>query len=158
VAAASSGRAPRRQIDDDGGGGAPTGGTGQGGGGTQARKQRGAILWARGRGDRVVPGSDVERQRGAGGMPLDSGESRSGTRWTATPDGPARRAHGWVGSGPEHELGRAEEAKAHGVREAPADLGLMGHKDMWAENDERKKESFYFQNLFSGKNNLEITR
>jgi hypothetical protein len=35
----------------------------------------------------------------------------------------------------------------------------MGHKHMWAEKDEReKKEFFYFQNLFSGKKNLEITR
>jgi hypothetical protein len=102
VAAASSGRAPRRQIND-GGGGAPTGGAGQGGGGTQARKQRGAVLWARGTGDRAVPGSDAERQRGAGGMPLDSGESKSDTRWAAAPDGPARQARGWAGAG----LGRA---------------------------------------------------
>jgi hypothetical protein len=104
VAAASSGRASRRQIDD-GGGGAPTGGAMQGGGGTQARKQRGAVLWARGTGDRAVPGSDAERQRGAGGMPLDCGESGSGTRRTAALDGPAWRASGWAGSGPEQELG-----------------------------------------------------
>jgi hypothetical protein len=144
VAAASSGRASRRQIDD-GGGGAPTSGAGQGGGDTQERKQRGAVLWAWGTGDRAVPGSDAERQHGADGMPLDSGESRSGTRWTAAPDGPTWRARGWAGNGPEQELGRAEEARAQGVRGAPADLGLMGHKHMWAEKDEReKKESFYF--------------
>jgi hypothetical protein len=151
VAVASSDRASRWQIDD-GGGGAPTGGAGQGGGGTQERKQGGAVLWARGTGDRAVPGSDAERQRGAGGMPLDSGESRSGTRWTVAPDGPARRARGWAGSGPEQELGRAEEARAQGVRGAPADLGLMGHKHMWAEKDEREKKGvLLFSEFIFGK-------
>jgi hypothetical protein len=101
VAAASSGRAPRRQIDD-GGGGAPTGGAGQGGGGTQARKPSGAVLWARAQGTEPCP---ARTPRGsAGGMPLDSGESRSGTRWAAAPDGPARRARSWACAG----LGWAE--------------------------------------------------
>jgi hypothetical protein len=48
---------------------------------------------------------------------------------------------GWIGSGwvCVLSLGRAEEAKAQGVRGAPADLGLMVHKHMWAEKDERKR-------------------
>jgi hypothetical protein len=65
--------------------------------GAQASKQRGGGeggLWVRITGDRAVPGSDAERQRGGGGMPLDSGESGPGTRRTTTPDGPVRRARG----------------------------------------------------------------
>jgi hypothetical protein len=81
--------------------------------GAQATKQRGAVLWARGTGDRAVPGSDAERQRGAGGMPLDSGESGSGTRRTTVPDGPARRARAGNKSWAELKKLRRRESEEH---------------------------------------------
>jgi hypothetical protein len=60
-----------------------------------------------------------------------------------------------AGAGRKQELGRAEEAKAQGVRGASADLGLMGHKHMWAEKDERKrlkeKGVLLFSEFISGK-------
>jgi hypothetical protein len=67
------------------------------------RRQRCGVLKVRSAGDRAVPSSDAERQRGASGMPSDSSESGSGTRRTAAPNGAARRARGWAGA----NLGRA---------------------------------------------------
>jgi hypothetical protein len=77
------------------------------GGARYGKGRRGGVLRTRSAGDRAVLGSDAERQRAAGRMPPYSGESGSGTRRTAAPDGPARRARGWAwsGRGPETRAG-----------------------------------------------------
>jgi hypothetical protein len=103
-------------------------GAAQQGAGAQARPP---LLWGRAQG-----------ARGGGGL---AGRGVSGLCGRLGPDG-LRSGHDRAGGDGWDRVGltacawaKLKKRTAQGVRGAPADFGLMGQKQMWAEKDERKR-------------------
>jgi hypothetical protein len=111
------------------------------GGGTREAARGGAAGGGRAGPASPFMGTRARRQR----RPWPGRPWRLWTLWPVGPDG-LRPGHDRAGGDGWDQVGltacawaKLKKRTAQGVRGAPADFGLMGQKQMWAEKDERKR-------------------